>query len=196
MKKNRLFVLGIITMFVAILSLTLVSGTMARYTSSVSATDTAKAAKWAFVVNEEDVVNETAEVFTIDLFKATEIYNVGTSTNDENVKDGTTVAIIAPGTQGKFAIEITNESEVSAKYTIQLEEVGTSNIPLEYSSDGSTWNSSLTAVVGELLLTGEMTKTETLQWRWAFGAEGVDNQFGLEEVEVTVKITITFDQIN
>ena len=74
MKKNKFFMLGIITVFVAILSLTFVSSTFARYTSQVSGTDSARVAiwKWSFT---EDVQGTQSSLATIDLFK-TQVYDL------------------------------------------------------------------------------------------------------------------------
>ena len=196
MKKNRLFVLGIITMFVAILSLTLVSGTMARYSSNVSATDTAKAAKWSLSINDKIVVGKQVETFKINLFNDTEVYEVGSTTDDSDVANGSGVTIIAPGTQGQFSLKITNGSEVSAKYTVELEEVTTSGIPLKYSSDGQSWSDSLADIIGELKIGGILEETITLYWKWDFGQNVNDNQHGFDETVVEVKVTVTFEQID
>ena len=48
MKKNKIFTLGLAIAFVFVLSLTLVSGTFAKYTSTVTGKDSAAVAKWAF----------------------------------------------------------------------------------------------------------------------------------------------------
>lgn len=79
MKKNRLFVLGLVTVFVALVSLTFVSSTWAKYTTTQSGQDGARVAYWGFT---------QPAVITIDLFD-------GTYTN---VAANDTANVIAPGT--------------------------------------------------------------------------------------------------
>ena len=104
MKKNRILIAGVITAFVALITLSLVSGTWAKYTSKVQGSDTARVAKWSFNYNGAALNSET---ITIDLFK-------------DNY-DGTVVAankVVAPGTKGKTKFEIKNMAEVKAKAQI------------------------------------------------------------------------------
>lgn len=55
MKKNRLFVLGLVTVFVALVSLTFVSSTWAKYTTTASGSDSARVAYWGFTETELDL---------------------------------------------------------------------------------------------------------------------------------------------
>lgn len=103
MKKQRFFMLGIITVLVAVLSLTFVSSTFAKYTSSNSGFDTARVAKWGVEV----AVN--AETFT----KA-----YGTTV------ESTTDDVVAPGTAGELtSITVTGTPEVAVRvsYAATLE---------------------------------------------------------------------------
>ena len=52
MKRNKLFILGICTVMVALVSLSLVSGTWAKYTSTVSGSSAARVAKWDVVYTD------------------------------------------------------------------------------------------------------------------------------------------------
>ena len=134
MKKNKVLLLGIITVFVAIFSLTLVSGTWAKYTSEVSGTSTATVAKWAWKVDSTKVVGDgtTATSFNVNLFKT--IKEEDTTTEETDVKNG----LIAPGTGGQLSFTVENASEVSGKVVLKFEESeNLSNIPLEYSVDGN-----------------------------------------------------------
>ena len=89
MKKNRIFILGIVTMFVAILSLTLVSGTLARYTSSGKGSDSVQVAKWDVRIDTESLTSVTPSSHTFELFKVGANY-------DEDYND-VAAERIAPG---------------------------------------------------------------------------------------------------
>lgn len=200
MKKNKVLLLGIITVFVAIFSLTLVSGTWAKYTSTVSGTDTAKVAKWAWKVNNKNVVaGESQQALVFDLFntiKDTE------GADETDVKEG----LIAPGTSGSFEVKIENASEVTGKYAIEFTVSQTDNtvaIPLEYSVDGgANWSSTLNAISAsdatKLAVGGNATVT--IQWRWKFegndGTDTTDTNLGLKAPSITVTATLTFTQVD
>ena len=191
MKKNRIFILGIVTMFVAILSLTLVSGTLARYTSSGTGLASVNVAKWSVVVEDKDVAKN--DDFTLSLFDT--IYEYDTTSADDDVKDG----LIAPGTQGAFNYTLTNDSEVTAKYSV-VYTIDEDEVPLEWSTDGVVWTDTLANVTA-----GDETKlakeggeaTIYIYWRWAFeGNNAADTNLGINGAEPTVTIQVTFDQVD
>lgn len=202
MKKNKVLLLGIITVFVAIFSLTLVSGTWAKYTSTVSGADTAKVAKWAWKVNTKNVVaGEAQEALVFDLFN---------TIKDTDGADETDVEenLIAPGTSGSFGVTIENASEVTGQYAIEFTVKQTSatgaeetvTIPLEYSVDGGAhWESTLNAISAsdatKLVVGGSATLT--IQWRWKFeGNDGTDTNLGLKAPSITVTAKLTFTQVD
>ena len=85
---------------------------------------------------------------------------------------------IAPGTQGSFDINLKNDSEVTAKYTITYT-VDTTNIPLEFSTDGSKWSSDISEVTSsDTLAIGSEVQTAKIYWRWAFerGSESTEKE--------------------
>lgn len=208
MKKNRILIAGVITAFVALITLSLVSGTWAKYTSQVQGSDTAKVAKWAFTYDGKDI--ESVEDADIKLFDATKIYeldttgNVDTANLEQHVKKGTDEAIIAPGVGGLYQVEVVNNSEVDAKYEVSYELVaGSAAVPLEFSTDNSTWKKNLSdvATAATDLNQGE-TKTITVYWRWAFtdttdtNRDVNDTTLGIAEGNVTIKVIITFTQVD
>ena len=205
MKKNKFFMLGIITVFVAILSFTFVSSTFARYTSQVSGTDSAKVAiwKWSFT---QDVQGTQSSLATIDLFK-TQVYdldgsnNVVVGTDDAEIKDGAGQPIIAPGSGGKATFIISNESEVSANYRVNFtaEEKG---VALEWSLDNATWKTDIAGLnIADTKLVYETgTATINLYWRWVIeGGENTnqeDTNLGLSPVEPTVTVQVIMTQVD
>lgn len=204
MKKNKVLLLGIITVFVAIFSLTLVSGTWAKYTSTVSGTDTAQVAKWAWKVNDQNVVAGAAqEALVFDLFNTIKDTDGAAETD---VKEN----LIAPGTSGSFAVKIENASEVTGKYAIEFTVKQTSatgaeetvTIPLEYSVDGgANWSPTLNAISASdaTKLAVGRNATVTIKWRWNFEGEdndGTDTNLGLKAPSIIVTATLTFTQVD
>ena len=98
MKRNKLFLLGLFVVFAAVLSLSLVSSTFAKYTSTNSGNDTARVAKWGVTVTVDGKTFATAY--------------------DETVLSQTAENVVAPGTAGNFAgIAVTGTPEVSVQVT-------------------------------------------------------------------------------
>lgn len=151
-----------------------IAGTYAKYTSNISGSDVATVAKWAWTINDNviDSAQDATNGFTLDLFDTITDSDIQTAETD--VASG----VIAPGTSGSFEIELTNDSEVNATYAITLAETNASGIPIEYSSDGSTWVSGVNSFnVQATSIDREDTATETIYWRWAFtGAESTNYQ--------------------
>jgi len=194
MKKNRLFVLGIITMFVAILSLTLVSGTMARYTSKVSGSDTATAAKWAFTVGDKSYGNggvAYTEEFTLNLFDTL------IDTMDDSAEGDVSAGVIAPGTKGSFVIGLANTSQVTANATVVITiEENAKGIPVILEGDkAATEGASYTFNVADLAKeTG--TATFEVNWEWAYGESVDDTIHGEQLSSIKVKVEVVFTQVD
>ena len=161
MKDNKLVKVFLIVLLIAMIGLILVSGTYAKYTTTFTGSDTATVAK--FKVSS----NTTAETF--DLFKTAK--EVDGTTADVDVANGK----VAPGTGGKFDIQLTNDSEVKVHYAISLKETNTENVPIEYSLDGITYVTAenFASVSAADLAIGSTTQTVSVYWRWAF--EGKDS---------------------
>lgn len=192
MKKNRIFILGIVTMFVAILSLTLVSGTLARYTSIAGSEDTVKVAKWDVKVNGtklEDPENST-NTFNFDLF------NTIKDTKDGNDETDVVAGLIAPGTQGQFTLALLNASEVNATYSIDYTVTNTANIPIKFSiDDGDSWGT--LEDVTDIAINMNASDSYTIQWKWAFDGDDVlDTTLGLDEATLNVEAVVTFTQVD
>lgn len=193
MKKNRLFMLGLVTVFVAVLSLTLVSSTFARYTSTVAGQDSAKVAKWAFDYQSESIVLTQNEV-AFDLFNT-----IKDSNGTDNETDVTT-GRIAPGTSGSFALSFQNKSEVTANLNVAFDEVTASGVPLEFSFN-SDFSDSVTDIAGlswnQDLAIGSDAIAKTIYWRWVIdGNDTTDTNLGITAPDVTMKMTVVFTQVD
>ena len=202
MKRNKLFILGICTVMVALVSLSLVSGTWAKYTSTVSGEDSARVAKWAFTVNGDAITNAADEShpqeITFDLFNTVKDTDGSDESDVENgLGDGQTV--IAPGTQGSFTLEFANNSEVNAEYTVHFDITKSdATLPIEFSINNAHWTANIADIVAAIEMhDGEAS--HTIYWRWAFtGDDAVDTSLGLATTlpTVTVKATVTFVQVD
>lgn len=200
MKKNKVLLLGIITVFVAIFSLTLVSGTWAKYTSTVSGADTAKVAKWAWNVNDADLtLGTTTGTVQFNLFDT--VLDTATGNDgktDTDVKPGTGTPIIAPGTKGLFELKVTNKSEVNGTLKVELAQ-SDANVPLKFSTNGTDYKT-LAELNTELESTAVdfgATQTIKIHWMWAFeGNDATDTTLGIAGETVTVNATLTFTQVD
>lgn len=151
MRKNRMMRTASVLCACALITSCFVGGTMAKYTSTASGSDTARAAKWSILVNGKDIATAENQQMDFDLFGTvagdTGVHNNyidGELDNDADVMDidaTTGDTIIAPGTAGQFNLEITNMSEVTADITIKLAEQDTGDIPILYSfGDADSWH--------------------------------------------------------
>ncbi len=198
MRKNRLFILGIFTVMVALVSLSLVSGTWAKYTSTAEGTDTAKVAKWD--VKFQGSTATSAAAIEVDLFDT--ITNVDGSA-EQNVKaEGN---LIAPGTAGQFTFKMKNESEVTAAYYVDYTYTG--NLPLEFSLTGadSSWTSDIddldiAEAAKETMAMGSAEVEIKVYWRWVFevneAGNAADTALGLNPVTGKVDAKFTFVQVD
>lgn len=213
MRKNRTMRTASVLCACALITSCFVGGTMAKYTSTASGSDTARAAKWSILVNGNDIATAQDQKMDFDLFGTVagdtgvhDNYIDGELDNDADVMDidaNTGNTIIAPGTAGKFNLEITNMSEVTADITIKLAEQDTGDIPILYSfGDADSWHTygdlvaqvdskykgdwgSMLAALSDL---GDSTALDRVQpaetvsipvyWKWAYekedGVEGDD----------------------
>lgn len=202
MKKNKVLIAGLITAFVALITLSLVSGTWARYTSQVEGTDTAKVAKWAFTYNGADI--NTVQTTGINLFDPEKIYdldeNGNVSSNLETdvaiATDGT--AYIAPGVGGLYKVAVKNESQVNATYTVAYElAAGSADVALEFSTDNENWGDLASVATQATAIPQGVSKDITVYWRWAFNGDNAkDTANGQTPGSVTIKVTITFTQVD
>lgn len=194
MKGNKILKFAGATLFVSVLAVILVSSTYAKYTSSASGSDTATVAKWSIKLNNQDITQ--VESVNFGLFDT--IYDTDGETVEGDVAEGK----IAPGTSGKFNLELENDSEVTAEYTINFTLTGAEGLPLEFSLDGQTWGD-LNNVTAQTLAMDDAETTEvnegkatvTVEWRWAYenNADATDTGFGIDasDVEVTAELVVS-----
>ena len=166
MKKNKLTVFAILVLALAMASMMLVSGTFAKYAKEYSGSSSATVAHF-----------EVGSISTASLELFSTIKEADATTTESDVVSGK----IAPGTGGQFTITVSNSSEVAVRYTMQVTETSnTSNVPIEYSVDGTTYYTAadFSSVATDTLAIGSTTPQSdsvTVYWRWAFTGADSDN---------------------
>lgn len=202
MKNNKLAKFMALVLLVTLLAVILVSGTYAKYTTAVSAKDTATVARWNITLNGEDISKGTQKTLKLGLFDT--INDTDFTSEDSDVTAGK----IAPGTTGKFEIaKLINNSDVNAQYKITYSiDNNNNNIPLEFSKDknaaDSEWKSlsefSMNDFVALAKDSTEGVSTGTIYWRWKFerNDDSADTDFGINTPEVVVTATITVEQVD
>ena len=202
MKSARILTLVLVLCMVSVCFL---SGTVAKYTSTGTGTDTASVAKWKFTVEGTDIA--TTDEWTFDLFNT--VANqlpVGSNpivddTNVNNAADSNaaTSQIIAPGTVGFFVIDLENASEVNAKYGISFTytekldgAARAKKIPIQFSLDGTNWENTIEALdfgvnkgaggtdTSKAIPTQQADavnyqQTVTVYWKWAYEVDEAGN---------------------
>ena len=170
MKKDKTVKIVILLLALTMVVLMLVSGTYAKYTSTASGTDSISVAKWSILLGQTEIATASAQTVTIDLFNT--IYDTNGGAAETDVASN----LIAPGTKGSFSLDITNNSEVNAEYTLTSSVTNTSNIPVEFSVDGgSTWTTTINTSSSATALNMGATQTIDVKWRWAFEGSGSTN---------------------
>lgn len=195
-KKSSLLILLVL---VVIVSMYFINTSYAKYKSNVSGNDSVRVAKWVWAINGKDVDLASNKSFTMDLFNNSELLDDDCSAKETDVVSEDKV--IAPGTCGKFSISIKNNSEVNAKYSLNLSITNNDNIPILFSKDKSSWGDITTLVKNDTsIAAGATTEEETIYWRWAFETDNgdvKDTTLGISgTANVQVNATLTLEQIN
>lgn len=212
MKENTKKIAIVLLIAIIAVGSYFVSGTYAKYVSTIAGNDNANVAKWSWTIdgNEITTVEAASKTYTFDLF------NTINDTKDGNKETDVDANLIAPGTTGAFDIKIINNSQVNAMYGVVFEEEQTPsgiNIPIQYSIDGEDWKDSISDVKIEasesttkLAMNGGTTADNAvkLYWRWVYTVDDArdvsDTAIGfsanttIPNVKVTAKVTVT--QIN
>lgn len=121
MKKNRMMRLASALLVLTLLTTSIICGTFAKYVSSASASDTARAAKWGVTVKA------SGNLFESKYLNATN-NNVATTSSSnitvEGKNDTASAEVVAPGTTNPkegFTFSITGTPEVSSKVSAIIE---------------------------------------------------------------------------
>ena len=179
MKTNKMMRIASVLLVAVLLSTCVISGTFAKYTSTATATSTAKVAKWDVSV-ESTKLDSVTKTFTFDLFETI------VDTVDDNEDDDVAEGHIAPGTKGVYELEITNTSEVAVNYTVEIDAPDAFDDIITFSASPAS---------GTLNMTNNKTVAVAVSWTWPYqGNDANDLELGvagLENYAVTVTVTVT-----
>ena len=215
MKTNKMMRIASILLVAVLLSICVISGTFAKYTTSVSSDDSARVAYWGF--------QRTNSINIEDLFDAA--YDLGTG---ETVKFEDGDDVIAPGTTSSatfaFAYDETNAQAPEVAYTFTVSVEGSEcaqsiqdNANIQWKLDNGAWGTWEQLLDSIKLLSGEADgsvdympgqlpdafttadNVHTVSWQWLIGdsdaANDADTAMGnagtLAEVELVITITAT-----
>lgn len=213
MKKNKMMRVASALLVAVLLTTCAISGTFAKYVTSVESQDSARVANWGF--------ERTNSMDLTDLFLGSY-----TNVNSENGDD-----VIAPGTDGstqfQFAYDEKNGAngpEVAYRFTVSVDAtchsaiLANPNIQWKLDDgDYGTWDqmiAKITLLSGDASGTkdyapntlpaafGASDNTHTIYWRWVFttgnASDDLDTAMGNEDVlaNCSIKITITATQLD
>lgn len=214
MRKNKMMRAASGLLVAVLLSTCAISGTFAKYTTSVSSSDKARVATWGFT---------QTSISLTDLFK---------TAYDKNVQGNADV--IAPGTTNSATFTFKYDGQETAPevaYTFKVDTAGSAIAPdiknnpnIVWSLDGGAEGNWDTLLANIEKLSGDATGEKTYQpgqlpdgftaaddehtitWKWKFETEGTgmntqdatDTAMGnaAKLAEVTLKITVTATQID
>lgn len=175
-KKRKIFVIILLLLFGVTAGY--IAFTYAKYAGSFTGSGSVQVAKWAF---QED---NTSGNLNIEFDKS---YSANT------LVDGK----IAPGTKGKFIIEISNEhTDVGVDYSISLNSITNAPTNLVFTSGSSNLTSGGT--VTGTLTPGQTGETVEIAWEWPYettGGDTQDTQDGTAAETMSVNFNITGTQV-
>lgn len=137
MKKNWLLRIALVVLVLTLGTACLVSGTFAKYTTTVSGSDSARVAKWVFGVetDEEAYAYDTPTAKLVGIFDTINLgANLATVVEkDANGEDPAEYGLIAPEAEGDFDIVIDmTGSEVAVTLTSEIEIKNEGDINLKF----------------------------------------------------------------
>lgn len=130
--KKKLTILGTLLLAVVISGYS-VSGTYAKYTSSIDLSDEARVAKWQIKM-DQDTMNE------LNLFEDSYFYGDDNHLTVNSIADadGKKANVVAPGTHGQYTFALTGEIETN--YTIDVKATGKNTVVLTDGAGNITYD--------------------------------------------------------
>lgn len=215
--KNKTLRLALLVLLLAVVTMSVISGTLAKYVESVTGTDTARVAKFEYTLSGMTGDGDTKTLKLFDSVTDTGI--LGNLANDGK-------KLVAPGSEGSIDVELTNRSEVKISAGFTLTEINAGNIPIVYKYNNKYYSSVLPEgskvklhddSVDQVTVTGNLAKlteavgnaesvaqngtsTISLGWAWAFTGDGTTQtdssdttlgKAGSATVELKVKCDVT-----
>ena len=203
MKKNRMMRLASILLVCVLLTTSVISGTFAKYTTTVTNSDTARVAAWGF---------GTTTTLDFDLFSSSYNDSVVSSNSDKVIAPGTTqsetIKLNYAGTSGKAAPEVDYTIKLAvddANTNIDQSILDNTAITWTFGSTTGTWEQVKTAINAytqdvEANALPDLANTGvTISWTWEFekaGNDATDTAMGDADplASCTIAIKLTAEQ--
>lgn len=193
MKKSIFGKIGAAAVVLTLVTGSLVGGTFAKYTSTVTGTGKATVAAWKIAMKEGEKNAITSDKFNFDLINL----NSGAASEDGK---------IAPGSKGEiqFTIDGTG-TQVEYTYSVSADITSLGSVPIKFYSDEArtpdkeiTFTGNTAEVAsGEVLLDSESkVKTASIYWAWDSTTDTADTTLGEAETAITgtIDVSITATQ--
>jgi len=173
MKKNKFMRLASVMLMLCLITTCAISGTFAKYTTSASATDQARVAKWGVTVTMM-----AGETIFDDMYGAGDV-GVDSDPNVAGINVSTPVDVVAPGTKGTLstiAVDGTPEVTVDVTTRIKLNLTNWSYdddgdpltpevvyCPLVFTVGGETYGLTGTKDINDTLVTNQLANVAALE---------------------------------
>lgn len=204
MKRNKkgIIALAAFAVIATLASTALVSGTLAKYTGTMTGTGTAKVAKFDFEVNDKKFANDdqSQESFTFSLYDSLSGYPSYFTTDNAT-------ELIAPGTKGQFEINVKNTSEVPVNSYLDFTVSG-AEVPLNFKynnatillNEDRTYTRDKNATTNATPVGIGASQTITVSWEWPWtsdnnNADETDTTLGYAAEDITINATVTVNQV-
>jgi len=191
MGKNRLLTFGILAVVMTVVTSTMVAGTYAKYTTTVSASDTVTVAKWV-----ADFKDDSGTAFASNTFNLFETF----------LDTGVDGELLAPGTGGTFDVYYdTTGTQTARNVKVTLNASSLSGLDylkfyLGTDSTGPDITADVIAGTGGNLLDSDFGPTDagagtiTVYWEWPFdnANDAADTADGTTPI-TNANLTVTFN---
>ncbi len=189
MKKLFIKRLGVLAVVLSLVSVTVLSGTLAKYTSTASGTGAVNVAQWSNI--EFTGGHDANENFTFNLADTKKVNNNVTTTQ------------IAPGDKGEFEISM-GQTEVAYTYAISIVPISAAgDVPnIVFYSDEDMTNEITASITGTKTLPTPdgvvASHTIPVYWQWEYNVDEAqdeeDTALGLANGSFTFSVNITATQ--
>lgn len=190
MKKKMFGRLGAAAVALTLITTAMMSGTLAKYTSTDKGTVTVKAAAWDFKATNKAEDKKISDTDALDL---------GITT-----KNGIEGNMIAPGSQGEFDVVIDNSgSDINATYEIKVDVPADATKEqkdliglLSFKMDGVDLTLG-TATAGKTALdhTGDAAK-KTVKVTWVWEGKNDTDDVAVQGQTIPLEVTVTGTQVD
>ena len=193
----------IVMLIITMLALIALSGTYAKYTTTISNEGSVVVAQWNFAGEINGSIDETATFNLADTM---------TKSIDEN---NLAAGVVAPGTEGQFQILMYSESQVATEYsltitphqdsgvlptnlTFSITDSNGNTTPLELVPAGTDEEAKIAYELTGTLKAGDMIEENlTIDWAWPYdsGNDETDTADGIDAHILKFDISITGTQV-